>query len=57
MARMKGAKSESLAGLGATRLAEILTEHALSDAVLRKKLRMALAGAEGDGQMAAYRGA
>jgi hypothetical protein len=52
MARTKSICVESLEPLGAGTLATVLVEHAESDAVLRKKLRMLLAGTEGSGKLA-----
>jgi hypothetical protein len=53
MARAKSITPQALAALGAETLAEVLIEHAESDPVLRKKLRMRLAGTEGPGRLAA----
>jgi hypothetical protein len=44
---------ETLAALGAAPLAAMLVEHAETDPVLRKKLRILLAGTEGVGKLAA----
>jgi hypothetical protein len=51
MARTKTVSIESLEPLGAGGLAAILVEHAESDVVLRKKLRMLVAGTEGPGRL------
>jgi hypothetical protein len=56
---MAGAKSitpDTLAALGAPALAAALIEHAESDPILRKKLRMLLAGTAGPGKLAAELG-
>ena len=53
MARTKGLTPEALTALGVEPLAAVLSEHAETDPVLRKKLRMLLAGTEGPGRLAA----
>ena len=53
MARTKSVTPEALAALGAQALADVLIVHASTDPVLRKKLGMLLAGAEGAGKLAA----
>ncbi len=53
MARPRTVTQEALAALGAETLAEVLIAHAESDAILRKKLGMLLAGTEGPGKLAA----
>jgi hypothetical protein len=53
VARSKSITPEVLAALGAARLAAALVEHAETDPVLHKKLRMLLAGTEGPGKLAA----
>ena len=53
MARTKAVTPEALAALGAEALADLLIAHAATDAVLRKKLGMLLAGTEGPGKLAA----
>ncbi len=53
MARTKSLTPETRAALGAERLAAALLEHADGDPVLRKKLRMLLAGTEGPGSLGA----
>jgi hypothetical protein len=53
MARTKVITAEALTSLGLEPLAAVLSEHAETDPVLRKKLRMLLAGTEGPGRLAA----
>lgn len=53
MARSKSVTQEGLERLGAPSLAKLLLEHAGSDPVLRKKLRMLMAGPEGAGKFGA----
>ena len=56
MAAAKSITPETLATLGAPALAAALIEHAESDPILRKKLRMLLAGTEGPSKLAAELG-
>jgi hypothetical protein len=56
MAASKSITPETLAALGAPALAAALIEHAQGDPVLRKKLRMLLAGARGSDTLAAELG-
>jgi thioesterase domain-containing protein len=53
MAGPKSITPDSLASLGAPALAAALVEHAEGDPILRKKLRMLLAGTEGPAKLAA----
>ena len=56
MAAAKSITPETLTALGAPALASALIEHAGSDPILRKKLRLLLAGTEGPEQLAAELG-
>ena len=56
MAATKSITPETLVALGAPALAVALIEHAESDSILRKKLRMLLAGTKGPGKLAAELG-
>jgi hypothetical protein len=56
MAAAKSITPETLVALGAPALAAALIEHAENDPILRKKLRMLLAGTEGPGKLAAELG-
>ena len=56
MAAAKSITPKTLVALGAPALAATLIEHAESDPILRKKLRMLLAGTEGPGKLAAELG-
>ena len=52
MARAKQVTADKLERLGVQRLAAILEEHAGADAILRRKLNLALSALEGGGKLA-----